>query len=272
MADAVKIFVYRNGRRVLEDLGTASIPSNIPAANITQDSTHQFLTTTEKNNAANAVTLSAVKTDIDIADSLTKKHSNTADHSHSNSSILGSITEAFTTTLKSAYDAVVSAAHSHNNKSTLDTYTQTEANLADAVTKKHANTFKCGIATKNITDTSTTQTIAHGLGRVPSVVRVKAHCVYAAAVSMIAEGVYDGTNHSGLCMIFTEGTSTATIDNIYSSTAAELGFATTGATNPYTGANRQTGVISVDATNITITWTKAGTVSSNVVNILWEVS
>lgn len=35
MADAVKIFVYRNGRRVLEDLGTASIPSNIPATNIT---------------------------------------------------------------------------------------------------------------------------------------------------------------------------------------------------------------------------------------------
>ena len=30
--------------------------------------------------------------------------------------------------------------------------------------------------------------------------------------------------------------------------------------------------VKVDATNITITWTKAGTVSSNVVNIMWEVS
>ena len=31
--------------------------------------------------------------------------------------------------------------HAHSNKATLDTYTQTEANLADAVTKKHANTL-----------------------------------------------------------------------------------------------------------------------------------
>ena len=31
--------------------------------------------------------------------------------------------------------------HSHNNKALLDTYTQTEADLADAVAKKHAHTF-----------------------------------------------------------------------------------------------------------------------------------
>ena len=31
--------------------------------------------------------------------------------------------------------------HAHANKATLDTYTQTEVNLADAVTKKHANTL-----------------------------------------------------------------------------------------------------------------------------------
>jgi len=132
--------------------------------------------------------------------------------------------------------------------------------------------FKCGIATKNINDGSTTQNIAHGLGRIPKIVRVSAHAAYAAALSEICQGAYDGTNHSGICLCSAEGTTTALIDNIYNSTAAELGFTAATGTNPYTGANRQTGVITCDATNIIITWTKAGTVASNTVNILWEVT
>lgn len=39
--------------------------------------------------------------------------------------------------LKSKINAVDGAKHSHANKTLLDTYTQTEANLADAVAKKH---------------------------------------------------------------------------------------------------------------------------------------
>jgi hypothetical protein len=135
-----------------------------------------------------------------------------------------------------------------------------------------ATTWKTGIATKNITDASTVQNIAHGLGRVPKIVRVNAHCAYAAALSQICSGAYDGTNHNGMNLCSAEGTSTALIDNIYSSSAAELGFTAATGTNPYTGANRQTGVITCDATNIIITWTKAGTVTSNTVNILWEVT
>ena len=38
--------------------------------------------------------------------------------------------------------AAVSATHTHSNKSLLDTYTQTEANLADAVDKKHTHANK----------------------------------------------------------------------------------------------------------------------------------
>jgi hypothetical protein len=60
------------------------------------------------------VTIDQVKADIDIADSLSKKHSNTLDHSNASD-------------------------HSHSNKSTLDGYTQSEVNLADAVTKRHSN-------------------------------------------------------------------------------------------------------------------------------------
>jgi hypothetical protein len=208
---------------------------------------------------SNAVALATVKADVDVSDAISKKHSNNLDHAN---------------TLD----------HSHSNKSTLDSYTQTEVNLADAVTKRHSNsldhsnandhpnTFKCGIATKNITDASTIQNIPHGLGRVPKIVRVTAHCVFAATLSQICNGVYDGTNHSGISICMTEGATTATIDNIYSSATQELGFTALGTTSPFNGANKQSGIITVDATNIIITWTKTGTVASNVVNILWEVS
>jgi hypothetical protein len=132
-------------------------------------------------------------------------------------------------------------------------------------------TYKSGIATKNINDASTTQNIAHGLGRIPKIVRVKCMAV-ASALSQICLGVYDGTNHSGISICMTEGTTTATTDTIYSSATQELGFTAAGSTSPFSGANKQSGVITVDATNIIITWTKTGTVASNTVNILWEVS
>lgn len=43
--------------------------------------------------------------------------------------------------LASKINAASGAQHTHANKELLDTYTQTEANLADAVAKKHAHTF-----------------------------------------------------------------------------------------------------------------------------------
>ena len=42
---------------------------------------------------------------------------------------------------KEKVNAASEGNHSHNNKALLDTYTQTEADLADAVAKKHAHTF-----------------------------------------------------------------------------------------------------------------------------------
>ena len=43
--------------------------------------------------------------------------------------------------LAAKINAASGAQHSHSNKALLDTYTQTEADLADAVAKKHAHTF-----------------------------------------------------------------------------------------------------------------------------------
>ena len=50
------------------------------------------------------------------------------------------VTEAdLNSALKEKVNAAAEGNHSHNNKALLDTYTQTEADLADAVTKKHAH-------------------------------------------------------------------------------------------------------------------------------------
>jgi len=254
-------------------------PANHAPSIITQDVSNRFVSDTEKGTWNGKTDLSSVKADTDIADAISKKHSNSLDHSHSNKSTLDSVQEALTTVLKTGYDGTVThsgSAHAPSNaqKNSDITKAEIEAQLTGAITThthSAAPTFKCGIATKNINDASITQNIAHGLGRVPKVVRVSGHCVYASTLSEICQGVYDGTNHNGISICMTEGTTTATIDNIYNSATQELGFTALGTTSPFSGANKQSGIITVDATNIIITWTKTGTVTSNVVNILWEV-
>lgn len=47
--------------------------------------------------------------------------------------------DGLNTSMDTRVDAVESKAHEHGNKALLDTYTQTEADLADAVTKKHSH-------------------------------------------------------------------------------------------------------------------------------------
>ena len=58
-------------------------------------------------------------------------------HTHSNKMLL----DTYTQTNTDLADAV-SSKHTHSNKSLLDTYTQTETDLADAVSKKHAHSNK----------------------------------------------------------------------------------------------------------------------------------
>lgn len=62
---------------------------------------------------------------------------NSAKHTHSNKTLLDSYDQTNT----NIADAV-SQKHSHSNKSLLDNYTQTETDLADAVTKKHSHSNK----------------------------------------------------------------------------------------------------------------------------------
>jgi hypothetical protein len=76
---------------------------------------------------------SYTQTEVNIADAVTKRHSNSLDHSHSNKTLL----DSYAQTEVNLSDAVTKK-HSHSNQTLLDSYTQTEVNLADAVSKKHA--------------------------------------------------------------------------------------------------------------------------------------
>ena len=80
-------------------------------------------------------------------------------HSHANSDVLGGITsdkvtawdnaeknakdyaDGLNTAMNTRVEALEAIDHTHDNKELLDSYTQTEANLADAVAKKHSHTF-----------------------------------------------------------------------------------------------------------------------------------
>jgi len=73
----------------------------------------------------------------------TLDHSNASDHSHTNKTLL----DTYTQTEADVADAVSKKHadhespldHEHANKTLLDSYTQTETDVADAVTKKHSN-------------------------------------------------------------------------------------------------------------------------------------
>lgn len=94
---------------------------------------------------------------VDIKDAVTKKHSNSLDHAahsddqdltglvHSNRTVLDAIQEAFTTILKSSYDAAVTASHSHSNKSVLD-------NIQEALTTALKGNYDTAYSSRAIYD------------------------------------------------------------------------------------------------------------------------
>ncbi len=128
--------------------------------------------------------------------------------------------------------------------------------------------FKCGVASKNIADASTTQTIAHGLGIAPKVVRLTA-LIAATERNYFVSGVYNGTTN---CMVWSSIMNGATSSGAGSSTAMAIALSgddTSGAPDDPTTTTSQTGVVTWDATNITITWTKQGS-PTGTKSFLWE--
>lgn len=119
------------------------------------------------------------------------------------------------------------------------------------------SSFGNGTFTKNSADASTAQTIAHGLGKLPKFVSLRLRAVVnnTPGGMVSSESVYNGTTQSSTSVYFT-GNFSITADTTFT-----LNTALTNGT--------QTGVVTYDATNITITWTKANSPTGTYTGI-WE--
>jgi hypothetical protein len=110
---------------------------------------------------------------------------------------------------------------------------------------------KTGFATRGLANASSTQTIPHGLGSTPSYVRFMGSANFGSAF-----GTFDGTNMNGVYG-FSGTPNSAAGTNVY-----VLWFVD--------GTNGQEATITVDATNIYLAWTKAGTGLTGVLSFIWE--
>jgi len=124
--------------------------------------------------------------------------------------------------------------------------------------------FTSGAATYDCSSSGTLN-IAHGLGKVPSIVRISASLASGAAAAIaticIAEAVYNGTTQNSRSTMMQSGSA---VNSNYGNTNALFRLTT----DPTYG-NYITGVITWDATNIIITWTLTN-VLVGTANILME--
>jgi len=132
------------------------------------------------------------------------------------------------------------------------------------VSPNNVRKFSTGIASKNVADASTTQNIAHGLGIAPSKVRFSMVVATGGADRIFTmNGVYTASGsacQSVITKMSNTETSAATSSTLYSIIIVPV------AGSP---SDLQSGVVTVDATNIVITWTKSGT-PTGTYSFMWE--
>ena len=127
---------------------------------------------------------------------------------------------------------------------------------------------KTGSTTKDMSATTTT-TIAHGLGTTPTMVRFYVNKVQAdsatTALSVVSSiGSYDGTTQN--CIYVATSTNGSTSMSAIDTThAIHFGFGATAGAD----SDNNVGTVTVDATNITITWVETNTCTGTG-NIVWE--
>ena len=108
---------------------------------------------------------------------------------------------------------------------------------------KEERLFANGVTTKNAADASGTQNIAHGLGRIPRKIRINA-LLEDGSYSNNAQTIYNGTTQSSIFVRHNAGTP-------YQGQLFELGLGS--------DVHHARGIVTFDATNIIITWTKTNT-------------
>jgi len=130
----------------------------------------------------------------------------------------------------------------------------TPAKLATAATA-----YKSGSTTKDLSDaTAGTTVIAHGLGRAPKLVRIKA-AAYTASQGYIAEGTWRSNTYASMYFAATTAATAGEVSTSFIIKLTEIGST----------ANYQTATVTVDSTNITLTWTKTS-VPTGTITFLWE--
>lgn len=120
-------------------------------------------------------------------------------------------------------------------------------------------TIATGSATRDLSLTTGTQTIAHGLGVAPTYISMKARTSESNSFCVSWGEWYAGGYYSAIAVASTEGGSSASEDDEDVGTTWILKLADSGAND--LDNNYQIATIAVDATNITITWTLTGTVN-----------
>ena len=125
-----------------------------------------------------------------------------------------------------------------------------------------AKTKNFGTSSRSMTAASGTETIAHGLTTTPKKVIINAKFTSSTNADIWAHstGIYDGTNTKTLHMAPRNGSGLSGIDTTNIIVMNEIATPTS-----------QVATISVDATNITLTWTKTGIPASNTAYFIWEV-
>lgn len=138
-----------------------------------------------------------------------------------------------------------------------------------SATQQYVNVSNSGVDTRNMTTASGTQVIAHGLGQIPTFVTFSFNNANDSTDFMfVGNGTYT-TNGNRAVHGFLQGTSGTGSASSGSSTSYAI--AGLGATNTVPTSSGQTGIVTVDATNITITWTKNGT-PTGTIYFMWQAN
>lgn len=123
-----------------------------------------------------------------------------------------------------------------------------------------------GATTHDISVTGA-QTIVHGLGITPKLVTVKGlYNTQPSGTSSISYGVADAVYSGGAANYSNSNASWTTSAGTYSGTAANTFFLGSGTT-----ASGETATLSVDATNITLTWSKSGS-PTGLIYLTWTAT
>ena len=122
-------------------------------------------------------------------------------------------------------------------------------------------TRKNGVNSRDVSTASGTQSIAHGLGVTPKIVRINAIWLYSTARSLFSLGTYSGATTA---TIYKGSSSNGTAESSGQDSANIISLFDT------TGNQGATATITVDATNINIAWTKLS-FPTGIAYFSWEV-